>query len=92
MGFTKAADFTMSSGYNNEGQGFSWVTDGIDFESYPTPREITQFVRDYVKGYISETNHTQASNATVYKVWRAQSGEFAMLCDHVAAYVESQYE
>lgn len=83
--YTKANEFTMEDSSTKE---FAWMLEGIELETVKT-MGVEKFVREYVKSTIAVTNtETKASDATVYKVWRSQSGEFDAIVKYISSLIQ----
>lgn len=78
--YTKANEFTMEDQSTKE---FAWMLEGVELETVKT-MGVETFVREYVKTTIAATNvETKATDTTVYKVWRSQSGEFDAIVKYI---------
>jgi len=75
-----AAEFSMR---DNSSSPFAWIMEGSSPEALAASPSTEQFVRDYVRGCISAQYDYKASDATIYKVWRSQSGEFQAIVDYI---------
>ena len=81
--YTKANEFTMEDSIS---KGFAWTLEGVELEIVKE-MGVEKYVREYVKSTIASTNtETKATDATIYKVWRSESGEF----DAIVKYIESR--
>lgn len=78
--YTKANEFTME---DQSSKAFTWMLESIELEAVKA-MGVEKFVREYVKSTIAATNtETKASDATVYKTWRSQSGEFNAIVNYI---------
>lgn len=81
-----ASVFTMR---DQSSSPYAWIMEGSSPEAleYTLARgeTVEDFVRSYVKSIIAAQYEYKASDATIYKVWRAQSGEFESICEYIRA-------
>ena len=78
--YSKANEFTMSDNSSSE---FGWMLESVELETVKG-MGVEKYVREYVKSTIAATNiETNASDTTVYKVWRSQSGEFDAIVKYI---------
>jgi len=76
-----AADFTMR---DQSSQPYAWIMEGSSPEALKDCGNVEQFVREYVRGTIAGWYEPHsASDTTVYKVWRSQSGEFQQIVNYI---------
>lgn len=75
-----AKDFTMA---DNSSKPYAWMTENIEVSEIGN---VEKFVREYVKTSINTQNYSEATDKTVYKVWRS-GWEFDQIVSYINEFI-----